>query len=249
MKRKKKHSNAKEAPSRPGAGAAASGGQKPPETEEEAKARMERMKANAAFEHTCGVTVSLYGHQLEDVVGKDGTLNKSVTAFVVDLWERFKPRDAVEELLLTQMVQTHVRVMYLNALAQKQHNLKSPAHILATTGDAGADAEVVEWGRCLRPSGPSRSWASTSPAARSPTGVLVSDTCGQPWTARLAVALAMAFSTFLTWYWWDRPDGMSRLRRQRGQCLQCGYDLRGNVSGVCPECGGAAQWNAACSTS
>ena len=23
-----------------------------------------------------------------------------------------------------------------------------------------------------------------------------------------------------------------------GQCAQCGYDLRGNVSGVCPECGG-----------
>ncbi len=21
-------------------------------------------------------------------------------------------------------------------------------------------------------------------------------------------------------------------------CIKCGYDLRGNVSGVCPECGG-----------
>jgi hypothetical protein len=27
-------------------------------------------------------------------------------------------------------------------------------------------------------------------------------------------------------------------RRQRGQCPACGYDLTGNVSGVCPECGG-----------
>lgn len=26
-------------------------------------------------------------------------------------------------------------------------------------------------------------------------------------------------------------------RRARGQCEQCGYDLRGNASGVCPECG------------
>ncbi len=28
-----------------------------------------------------------------------------------------------------------------------------------------------------------------------------------------------------------------RRRRARGQCLRCGYDLRGNVSGRCPECG------------
>lgn len=26
-------------------------------------------------------------------------------------------------------------------------------------------------------------------------------------------------------------------RRRRGRCLKCGYDLTGNVSGVCPECG------------
>jgi hypothetical protein len=28
-----------------------------------------------------------------------------------------------------------------------------------------------------------------------------------------------------------------RLRRRRGQCLACGYNLAGNVSGVCSECG------------
>lgn len=26
-------------------------------------------------------------------------------------------------------------------------------------------------------------------------------------------------------------------RRRRGLCLKCGYDLTGNVTGVCPECG------------
>jgi len=26
-------------------------------------------------------------------------------------------------------------------------------------------------------------------------------------------------------------------RRARGLCINCGYDLTGNVSGVCPECG------------
>ncbi len=30
-------------------------------------------------------------------------------------------------------------------------------------------------------------------------------------------------------------------RRRRGLCITCGYNLTGNVSGVCPECGGAVQ--------
>lgn len=28
-------------------------------------------------------------------------------------------------------------------------------------------------------------------------------------------------------------------RRRRGLCIRCGYNLEGNVSGVCPECGDA----------
>lgn len=30
---------------------------------------------------------------------------------------------------------------------------------------------------------------------------------------------------------------LDRLRRRPGACLTCGYDLTGNVSGICPECG------------
>jgi hypothetical protein len=33
------------------------------------------------------------------------------------------------------------------------------------------------------------------------------------------------------------PARRRRQRRQNGLCLACGYDLTGNVSGVCPECG------------
>lgn len=42
-------------------------------------------------------------------------------------------------------------------------------------------------------------------------------------------------------YWRDR-----RRRFGSGRCLNCGYDLTGNVSGRCPECGSTigAQWNA-----
>ncbi len=37
------------------------------------------------------------------------------------------------------------------------------------------------------------------------------------------------------------PIARRRLRRRRdlGQCIGCGYDLTGNVSGICPECGAA----------
>jgi hypothetical protein len=31
-----------------------------------------------------------------------------------------------------------------------------------------------------------------------------------------------------------------RRRRRRNQCIHCGYNLTGNVSGICPECGRAA---------
>jgi len=33
-----------------------------------------------------------------------------------------------------------------------------------------------------------------------------------------------------------------RRRRRRGLCAVCGYDLTGNESGICPECGRSASW-------
>ena len=35
----------------------------------------------------------------------------------------------------------------------------------------------------------------------------------------------------------EYPRDLRRERAAKGQCLACSYDLRGNVSGVCPECG------------
>lgn len=34
---------------------------------------------------------------------------------------------------------------------------------------------------------------------------------------------------------------MQRRRKKRGECLHCGYNLTGNTSGVCPECGSDIQ--------
>lgn len=38
---------------------------------------------------------------------------------------------------------------------------------------------------------------------------------------------------------WGHRQSVRGSRRIRGQCLNCGYDLRGNTSGICPECGTA----------
>ncbi len=43
---------------------------------------------------------------------------------------------------------------------------------------------------------------------------------------------ALGLPTALLWYRDRRPP--------KGHCPICGYDLTGNVSGVCPECGGLA---------
>jgi hypothetical protein len=120
MKRKTRERKGAAAAAEPAKG----DGQNLPETEAEAEARREQVRARAVLEHTTGVTVSLYGHLLRDVVGKDATLNKSVMPYVADLWARFSPRDPVEELLLSQMIQTHARLMYLNAFAQQQKHIK-----------------------------------------------------------------------------------------------------------------------------
>ena len=33
-----------------------------------------------------------------------------------------------------------------------------------------------------------------------------------------------------------------RTRAKGRPCVNCGYDLRGNTSGICPECGGLAHY-------
>ena len=42
--------------------------------------------------------------------------------------------------------------------------------------------------------------------------------------------LALAIPTAILWYW-----SFGRVRT--GACVSCGYNLTGNVSGICPECG------------
>ena len=45
------------------------------------------------------------------------------------------------------------------------------------------------------------------------------------------------FGSFPVWITLRRRIGKSHRRRRLGLCITCGYDLTGNKSGVCPECG------------
>lgn len=42
-------------------------------------------------------------------------------------------------------------------------------------------------------------------------------------------------------HWACGPRRRRNLRRRHGLCIHCAYDLTGNVSGVCPECGTKAR--------
>ena len=56
---------------------------------------------------------------------------------------------------------------------------------------------------------------------------------GGGWAGFVTVGLVV----FAFWYFGDRPGLIRQRRRAHGQCEHCGYDLRGNVTAVCPECG------------
>ncbi len=56
--------------------------------------------------------------------------------------------------------------------------------------------------------------------------------CLPLWLLMIAFAVYPAFAFF-------RGPLRRWRRRRKGLCLKCGYDLTGNASGVCPECGEA----------
>ena len=50
------------------------------------------------------------------------------------------------------------------------------------------------------------------------------------------VPLVILLGVYPVWVFLRGPVRRWKLARE-GKCVECGYDLRGNVSGVCPECG------------
>ncbi|MCH8316451.1 MAG: hypothetical protein IIA64_10795 [Planctomycetes bacterium] len=85
------------------------------------------------------------------------------------------------------------------------------------------------WGEYHRPSGP----------IQSASGMLVA--FGAYWPNRVLwlgmminelFYVLLIVSTFFSWRY-----GRRWIRRRRGRCPRCAYDLRGNLGGGCPECG------------
>jgi hypothetical protein len=71
----------------------------------------------------------------------------------------------------------------------------------------------------------------------SPFGVRQYHLIAMPYWALVAASLLPLGIRPLAWSW-------RRVRRRRANvCRGCGYDLTGNVSGVCPECGRARSSN------
>lgn len=55
------------------------------------------------------------------------------------------------------------------------------------------------------------------------------------WLVVVILCAVVACGEYVAW----RRGQREAARMGRGQCTACGYDLTGNVSGVCPECGSA----------
>lgn len=59
------------------------------------------------------------------------------------------------------------------------------------------------------------------------------DRTRDPWRVRVPLWLLVGLCGFVAWLAGRRPAKAV----EHGGCARCGYDLRGNVSGTCPECG------------
>lgn len=74
-------------------------------------------------------------------------------------------------------------------------------------------------------------WHANPPSELTWLPILEKDELGVPLWIPFALMAGYATSTLVS----------TALRRRRlrrvGKCVRCGYDLTGNVSGVCPECG------------
>ena len=61
----------------------------------------------------------------------------------------------------------------------------------------------------------------------------------EPWPLVFG-AVGLAVTVWMAWEG-GRPVELARRRRERGQCVPCGYDLSWNATGICPECGAAVE--------
>ena len=83
------------------------------------------------------------------------------------------------------------------------------------------------------------------PITRSLFVAIVTDATPSVWKSPTGIYVDIPFwfigvliTAYPAWMFVGRPL-RNYSRRRRGHCVKCGYDLTGNTSGVCPECGQA----------
>lgn len=76
------------------------------------------------LDYSASVTGAVFGSDLRKVVGNEGAAAALAGPYAQDLIERFGPRDPVEEMMVSQMVVTHGRLLQLTSMAVNQTNLK-----------------------------------------------------------------------------------------------------------------------------
>ena len=69
----------------------------------------------------------------------------------------------------------------------------------------------------------------------------VTELPGTPFGAAYLAAVAIVDATLIVWGIRILQRSKREERRKSGFCEQCGYNLTGNTSGTCPECGMAVK--------
>ncbi|MGD2111713.1 MAG: hypothetical protein PVI86_20240 [Phycisphaerae bacterium] len=95
---------------------------------------------------------------------------------------------------------------------------------------------LMPWLRTNRPLGSSTTWLAMA------FGMLISAVIvGWQSTTlgRVAAGVLLALAVLALWQGirTRTTENLHAIRKLEGACIHCGYDLEGNESGVCPECG------------
>ena len=110
------------------------------------------------------------------------------------------------------------------------------AHVVASYGMVLGFALVERWP-------PAEAWLLAPVLAPAALWEIILDPSpkdlARPRAARAAMVggYATCLAGMLAWRRLAAREPLRKRRRRRGLCTECGYDLTGNASGKCPECG------------
>ena len=132
-------------------------------------------------QHGFLLTAEVYRHLLKSVVDSDA-FAKSALRHMMGVYLEAGPRDPFEQMLLSQMVQTHARLMHLNLMAPQQKNLKWFA-LMNEAADRAANTfrrQVLALAEYRRPPRPAQSFTAIGQANIAAQQVVQNQNQGNP---------------------------------------------------------------------